>query len=75
MSKVAFMLSLYDYVTQGLQGREAEWPEAAKSAGVHEKTVQRIARGEVANPGVRTMEELAVWLKRNPKPPQRRAAA
>jgi hypothetical protein len=61
------MRSLYEYVTVGLRGREDEWDHAAKHADVHPKTVKRIVDGEVGNPGVKTMESLADWLRLNPR--------
>lgn len=59
------MGNLYDFVSDGLQGREAEWSAAAEHAGVHRKTVERIAKRSVPNPGVRTMESLADWIRQN----------
>lgn len=59
------MQGLYEFVTTGLQGREDDWLDAATHAGVHRKTVERIAKGTVPNPGVKTMESLADWLRKN----------
>lgn len=59
------MSGLYDFVTTGLKGRKDDWADAANHAGVHTKTVERIAKGVVLNPGIKTMESLAEWLRKN----------
>jgi hypothetical protein len=46
-------------------GRDDDWQDAADHAGVHRKTVERIAKGVVPNPGVKTMEALAEYLRKN----------
>jgi hypothetical protein len=65
------MQGLYDFVTTRLKGREDDWQAAADHAGVHRKTVERIATGVVPNPGVKTMESLADWLRTNRRRPSR----
>ena len=57
--------SLYDTVINGLRGREDEWKDAARYAGVHRKTVVRIMDERVKNPGVLTVEKLAEWVRKN----------
>lgn len=68
------MQGLYDFVTSGLKARKDDWEAAAAHAGVHKKTVERIATGTVPNPGVRTMEALAEWLRQNRRRPTRQPA-
>lgn len=60
------MAQLYDFVVAGLQARKGGWKDAADYAGVHRKTVERIASRSVPNPGVETMELLAEWVRKNP---------
>lgn len=65
------MRSLYHLVVSQLRDRESEWKDAAKFAGVHRKTVKRIVTGAVENPGVLTMEKLAEFLRKTPRPTER----
>lgn len=59
--------SLYDVVINGLRDRDDEWKDAARYAGVHRKTVARIMDETVENPGFKTVEKLAEWVRKNPR--------
>jgi hypothetical protein len=50
--------SIYDYVIQALEDSKGEWPEVSEGSGVALTTLKKIARKEVANPGVHYIERL-----------------
>lgn len=62
------MKSLRDKVVSGLVNRKDEWPAAADHAQCDRRTVARIVNGQIVNPGVLTVEGLADFLKKHPRP-------
>lgn len=51
--------SLYDYVMDQLEASKGSWPTVAADADVALSTLVKIARREIADPGVSHIEKLA----------------
>lgn len=65
--------SIYQYVLDQLQEVKGNWPAVAEESGISLRTIEKIARREVEDPGVSKIERLAAYFRsRNPRP---RAAA
>lgn len=50
------------------------WPLIAEATGVSNRTIQKIASGEIADPGVSHIEKLAGYFRGQSKRQTRRAA-
>jgi transcriptional regulator with XRE-family HTH domain len=55
-------ISIHQYVIDQLQARKGEWPRVAEESGVSKRTIEKIARREVPNPGVQVVEQLARYF-------------
>jgi predicted transcriptional regulator len=53
---------LLKYVLKGLQARKGQWVDISRETGVPYSTLGKIAREEIADPSVRTIETLAKHL-------------
>jgi hypothetical protein len=58
--------SIHQYVLAQLQASKGTWPKVAVKSGVPLRTLEKIAREEVADPGVKTVEKLAKYFRRRP---------
>jgi transcriptional regulator with XRE-family HTH domain len=56
-------ISLHDYVVQQLLDCRGKWPDVAKATGVSKRTIEKIARREIADPGVSHIEKLASYFR------------
>ena len=56
--------TLHEYVLDQLERSKGTWPEVAEGSGVSRRTLEKIARGEIADPGVSHIEKLAVYFRR-----------
>jgi len=68
------MESLYEFVMGRLQDAKGGWPDVADGSGVSLRTIEKIARGEIKDPGVSHIEKLAGYFREQSKRPSRRAA-
>jgi transcriptional regulator with XRE-family HTH domain len=59
------MESLYEYVMDRLRQTKGSWPEVAAGSGVSVRTVEKIAREEIKDPGVSHIEKLAGYFRAN----------
>jgi len=59
------MESMYAFVMTRLQGTKGRWREVAAGSGVPLRTLEKIARKEIGNPGVSHIEKLAGYFKGN----------
>lgn len=59
----SMMTSIYQYVLEELQASKGHWPTVAADSGVSRKTLEKIARMEIANPGVKSIEILAAYFQ------------
>ena len=55
---------IYDYVMQELDAAKGHWPIVAAGSGVPKRTIEKIARREVANAGIKHVQALADYFKR-----------
>lgn len=55
--------SIYAYVMTKLQDYKYRWPAVAEGSGVSRRTIEKIARGEIADPGVSHIEKLARYFE------------
>lgn len=55
--------SIYQYVMDELESAKGRWPDVARDSGVALTTLKKIARREVENPGVVTIEKLATYFR------------
>lgn len=58
-------LSLHDYVVERLQAYKYRWPHVARETGVSRRTIEKIARREIADPGITSIEKLARFFREN----------
>jgi hypothetical protein len=59
--------SIYQYVLDKLQDTKGSWPVVAKGAGMSRRTIEKIARQEVKDPGVSHIEKLARYFREQSK--------
>lgn len=57
------MESLYGYVVGQLAATELTYQEVAEGSGLSKRTVEKIARKEIADPGVSHCEKLAAFFR------------
>jgi len=55
--------SLYEFVISNLQAAKGTWPTIAEASGVSKRTLEKIASGEIADPGVSHIEKLANYFR------------
>ncbi|MHB8815461.1 MAG: hypothetical protein ACYDAE_19630 [Steroidobacteraceae bacterium] len=56
--------SLLQYVLENLQATKGHWAAVAEASGVPKRTIEKIAAGTTADPGVRKVERLAAYFRR-----------
>ena len=54
---------MLDFVLSRLQSVKGTWPSVADGSGVPLRTLEKIARREIANPGVLHVERLARYFR------------
>lgn len=54
------------WVIEQLQFYRYRYQLVAEGSGVPKRTLEKIARGEVVDPRVSTVEKLAAWLRKHP---------
>lgn len=55
--------SLHEYVIEQLQASKGRWPDVAEEAGVSKRTLEKIARREIEDPGISHIEKLAAYFR------------
>lgn len=55
--------SIYAYVMSELRRSKGSWPTVAEGSGVSRRTIEKIASGEIADPGVSHIEKLASYFR------------
>lgn len=55
--------SIYEFVLHQLQASKGSWRAVADGSGVSLRTLEKIARKEIANPGVIHIEKLASYFR------------
>jgi transcriptional regulator with XRE-family HTH domain len=56
-------VSLHEYVVKRLLASKGTWRVVAEDSGVSRRTLEKIARGEVKDPGVLTVQKLADYFR------------
>lgn len=51
--------NMYDFVIERLNASRGRWPQIARESGVSKRTIEKIARGEIADPGVSHIQKLS----------------
>ncbi|HWQ37300.1 MAG TPA: hypothetical protein VNM24_01625 [Burkholderiales bacterium] len=57
-------MNLHDYVVDRLMSARGRWPQIAAETGVSLRTLQKIARREIADPGVSHVQKLLDYFER-----------
>jgi transcriptional regulator with XRE-family HTH domain len=58
---------LLQFVVSRLESREFTYQQVAEGSGVPKRTIEKIARGETQNPGIRHVEKLAAFFRSSQK--------
>jgi len=62
---------MYAFVMTRLQGAKGRWREVANGSGVSIRTLEKIARKEIEDPGVSHIEKLAAYFRSDNREQQR----
>lgn len=57
--------SIYAFVLERLESVKGRWPRVAEESGISLRTIEKIARQEVKDPGVSFIERLAKYFRDN----------
>lgn len=57
--------SIYAFVLERLESVKGRWPRVAEESGISLRTIEKIARQEVKDPGVSFIERLAKYFREN----------
>ena len=55
--------SIFEYVLAQLQASKGKWVAVAEGSGVSYRTLEKIARGESEDPGIKTVEKLVAYFR------------
>lgn len=55
--------SIYAFVLERLESVKGRWPRVAEESGISLRTIEKIARQEVKDPGVSFIERLAKYFR------------
>lgn len=55
--------SIYQFVMDQLQEHKGRWPQVSEGSGVPKRTLEKIARREIVDPGVSHIEALAKYFR------------
>lgn len=55
--------SIHEYVVERLMASRGRWPQIAADIGMSRRTIEKIARREVENPGVKAVEKIADYFR------------
>lgn len=68
--------SIHQYVLEQLQAYKGQWRIVAEESGLSRRTIEKIARREIPDPGVSKIETLAAYfVAREKRDATRRSAA
>ncbi len=56
-------MTMHQSVLAELEKRKGRWPEVAEATGISKRTIEKIARQEIKNPGVSHIETLNQYFK------------
>jgi hypothetical protein len=55
--------SVHEQVIEKLQACKGNWTEVAEGSGVPRRTIEKVARREIPNPGVQTIDKLLKYFR------------
>ena len=55
--------TLYEYVLAQLQAHKGRWSEVSRATGISKRTIEKIARREVADPRISNVQALATYFR------------
>jgi len=55
---------IYDYVLAKLEETKGQWPKVADESGVNKRTLEKIARREIEDPGVSFIQRLFDYFQK-----------
>lgn len=55
--------NMHDYVLAQLQATKGTWPQVAAASGVPKRTIEKIARREIDDPGVSHIQKLSDYFR------------
>ena len=55
---------IYEIVMERLAERKGQWSLVAAGSGVPKRTLEKIARAEIRNPGIKHIQRLADYFER-----------
>lgn len=55
---------MHEFVIERLEESKGEWQSVADGSGVSRRTLEKIARREIADPGVSHIEKLAAFFRK-----------
>lgn len=55
--------NLHAYVLRHLEAAKGRWPEVAEGSGVSRRTIEKIARKEIEDPGISHVQKLADYFR------------
>ncbi len=61
------MENMYDYVRLRLEATKGRWTAVAEGSGVSKRTIEKIARAEIKDPGVSHVQKLADYFRSAPQ--------
>ena len=56
--------SIYEFVLGELERAKGHWPAVASGSGISRRTIEKIARREVTNPGIKHIQALADYFRK-----------
>lgn len=56
-------MDLHQYVIQRLEAARGTWGKVAQESGVSKRTLEKIARREIADPGISHIQKLADYFR------------
>jgi len=63
LSSGAMTESLHEYVLSELQSHKGNWQRVSTGSGVPLRTLEKIARKEIQDPGIKSIEKLANYFR------------
>jgi transcriptional regulator with XRE-family HTH domain len=67
--------SMHAFVLESLRSAKGTWPAVAEKTGISKRTIEKIASGEIENPGVSHIEKLANYFRGAASKPKRLSSA
>ena len=56
-------LNLHDYVIDQLNAAKGRWAQVAAESGVSKRTIEKIARREIEDPGISHIQKLSDYFR------------